>query len=183
MQGPAQPRHQVNDGPLSIRAVAREAADTFCKRHGADAEPGFRPFDPQLARCSKLIANGRSRCGSSSGNRRLRLPVAAAARNESALISIPIPPPTREGSGSVRRVQFTQAIGVLPSRGRGRSASNQVSIARAPAASKSLVNESEPLNALTPSGNSGERHGVSPPWFRTHGGLTPRRSPESVDAP
>ncbi len=28
-----------------------------------------------------------------------------------------------------------------------------------------------------PAVESGERRGVSPPWKRTHGGLTPRRSP------
>ncbi len=32
------------------------------------------------------------------------------------------------------------------------------------------------------SGISGERRGVSPPWVQNHGGLTPRRSPESVGA-
>ncbi len=35
--------------------------------------------------------------------------------------------------------------------------------------------EACPHGVLT---DSGERRGVSPPWFRTHGGLTPRRSPE-----
>ena len=43
-----------------------------------------------------------------------------------------------------------------------------------------LLTDPDRTPAPTLSGNSGERRGVSPPWVRNHGGLTPRRSPESV---